>query len=60
MITNLHEELETSKEKQAKLEKEVNDVDYNAKKEMENMRDKMDVERCVMEMVSWVSESIVS
>ena len=56
MITSLHGQLEASKEKQVKMEKELNDVDYNAKKSIEEMQDKMDVERCVMEMVSWVSE----
>jgi hypothetical protein len=35
---------------------EINEVDYNAKKSIEEVKDKMDVERCVMEIVSWVSE----
>jgi hypothetical protein len=38
------------------MEKEMNDIDYNAKKNVSEMKDKMEVERCVMEMVSWVSE----
>jgi hypothetical protein len=38
------------------MEKEMNDIDYNAKKSVEEMQDKMAVERCVIEMVSWVSE----
>lgn len=58
MITSLHGELEQSKEKQSKLEKELNDVDYNSKKSVEEIQDKMDVERCVIEMVSWVSEQL--
>ena len=58
MITSLHEELETSKEKQSKMEKEINDVDFNAKKSLEELQDKIQVERCVMEMVSWVSEQL--
>jgi len=55
-LANLNEELEHAKEKNAKLEKEMNDVDYNAKKSVQDVKDKMEVERCVIEMVSWVSE----
>jgi hypothetical protein len=54
----LNEELETSKEKMSKMEKEMNDIDYNAKKRVEETKEKMEVERCVMEMVSWVSEKL--
>jgi hypothetical protein len=36
----------------------MNDIDYNAKKSIAKMEDKMEVERCVMEMVSWVSEQL--
>ena len=60
MITNLHEELETSKTKITAMEKEMNDIDYNAKKSVEEMQDKMAVERCVIEMVSWVSEQLTN
>ncbi len=56
MITNLHEELETSKTKITAMEKEMNEIDFNAKKSVEEVQDKMAVERCVIEMVSWVSE----
>ena len=56
VITGLNEEVEGQKEKMGKMEKEMNDIDYNAKKSVEEMKDKMEVERCVMEMVSWVSE----
>lgn len=56
MITTLNEELEASKEKLGKLEGEVNEVDFNTKKNMDELWDKVQVERCVQEMVSWVSE----
>ena len=58
VITNLNEELEASKEKAVKMEKEMNEVDFNAKKRNEEVKDKMEVERCVIEMVSWVSEQL--
>ena len=60
MITGLHEEVEASKQKLAKMEKEMNDIDFNAKKSVEEMQDKMAVERCVIEMVSWVSEQLTN
>lgn len=37
----------------------MNEIDYNAKKSIEEMSDKMEVERCVIEMVSWVSEQLI-
>jgi hypothetical protein len=42
----------------AKLGLDINEVDYNAKKTIEEMKDKMEVERCVNELVSWVSEKL--
>lgn len=60
MITNLHEELETSKTKITAMEKEMNEIDFNAKKSVEDVQDKMAVERCVIEMVSWVSEQLTN
>jgi len=57
-ISKLHEELEGSKEKISGMEKELIEVDYNAKKNLEELGDRMQVERCVMEMVSWVSEQV--
>lgn len=40
----------------SKLELELNEVDYNSKRNVEELSDRVEVERCVMEMVSWVSE----
>ena len=37
---------------------ELNEVDYNAKKSVEELSEKMEVERCVIEMVSWVTDQI--
>lgn len=37
---------------------DINEVDYNSKKNIEELGDKMEVERCVMEMVSWVAEQV--
>ena len=56
MITTLNEELEASKEKLSKMEEEMNEDDYNTKKNMDELWDKIQVERCVNEMVGWVSE----
>jgi hypothetical protein len=41
MITTLNEELEASKEKLTKMEQEVNEVDFNAKKNMDELWDKI-------------------
>lgn len=37
VITNLHEELETSKTKLTAMEKEMNEIDFNAKKSVEDV-----------------------
>ena len=60
MITGLHKELEQSKVKMSEMEKEVNAVDMEAKKGVEKVSDRMEVERCVVEMVSWVSEQLTN
>jgi hypothetical protein len=59
-VTQLHVELEGSKVKMSKLEKEINDVDFNQKKNVEEMNEKLEVERCVIEMVAWVSEDLTN
>ena len=35
---------------------QINEVDYGSKKGLEEVSDKMQIERCVMEMVAWVAE----
>lgn len=57
-ITNLNNDLEESKVKAQKLEKDINENDFNAKKKIQETDDKMEVERCVMEMVGWVAEAM--
>ena len=52
--------MQQSKEKLAAVEKEMNENDINAKKGLEQVQDKIEVERCVMEMVSWVSEQLTN
>jgi hypothetical protein len=42
----------------SKLESVVNDNDFNAKKNLEELDEKVQVERCVNEMVAWVAESV--
>ena len=34
----------------------MNDVDYNSKKKIKETDDKMEIERCLMELVGWVAE----
>ena len=60
MITSMHGEQENTKEQMQKIEKEVNEVDFNAKKKLEEVNDKIEVDRCVFEMVSWVSEQLTN
>ena len=56
IIKTLNAEVQENKEKLAKNEKEINEVDFNAKKQNEEVKEKMEVNRCIEEMVSWVSE----
>ncbi|CDW87201.1 UNKNOWN [Stylonychia lemnae] len=60
VIQGLNAEVQESKEKIAKNEKEINEVDFNAKKANEEVKDKIEVTKCVQEMVAWVSEQLVS
>ena len=56
MITELNKDLEASKEKMSKMEVAINDNEFNQKKGFEQLDDKVQIERCVNEMVSWVAE----
>ena len=58
VVKTLHDELEIAKGKVTQLEKDINEVDITAKKGVEQVKDQMEVERCVVEMVSWVSEQL--
>ena len=40
----------------SKMQMDINEVDYSSKKNIEELNDKMEIERCVNELVSWVSE----
>lgn len=43
-----------------KLETQLAEIDKNAKQKINEMHDRVEVERCVQEMVSWVSEQITN
>lgn len=60
IIKGLNAEVQENKEKLAKNEKEINDVDFNAKKLNEEAKEKMEVNRCIQEMVAWVSEQLTA
>ena len=59
-LTQLNTDLKTSKERVQKLESQIAEIDQNAKKKINEMHDRVEVERCVQEMVSWVSEQITN
>ncbi len=59
-LTQLNTDLKTSKERVQKLEGQLAEIDKNAKKKINEMHDRVEVERCVQEMVSWVSEQITN
>jgi len=59
-LTQLNSELKTSKDKLQKVEQSVADIDKNAKQKINEMHDRVEVERCVQEMVSWVSEQLTN
>lgn len=60
LVKQLNVDIQDSKAKIQAVEKEINEVDINAKKSVEKVQDKIEVERCVMEMVSWVSEQLTN
>jgi uncharacterized alpha-E superfamily protein len=43
-----------------KLEAQLADMDKNARQKISEMHDKVEVERCVQEMVAWVSEQVTN
>lgn len=60
MITTLHEAQEKEKARLNALEIELNEVDTKGKKSVEKLNDKVEVERCVTEMVGWIAESLTN
>ena len=59
-LTQLNTDLKTSKDRVQKLETQLAEIDQNAKKKINEMHDRVEVERCVQEMVSWVSEQLTN
>ena len=43
-----------------KLEAQLADMDKNARQKIGEMHDKVEVERCVQEMVAWISEQVTN
>lgn len=56
ILNNLRDEIDGQKEKVNMIESSVNDVEYNNKKDIDKIKDKIEIERLVNELVSWVAE----
>ena len=56
VLNTLWQEVDTGNEKMAEIEKTVNQVDIDNQKRIDVVRDQVEIERLVNELVSWVDE----
>ena len=56
ILNDLRTELDQSHEKQGEMERVINSVDVEGQKRLDKVRDQIEIERVVNEMVSWVAE----
>jgi len=57
ILNNLRDEIDGQKEKVNGIEHSINEVEVNNKKDIDKVRDKIEVERLVSEMVGWIAEA---
>jgi predicted nucleic acid-binding Zn-ribbon protein len=55
-LTQVSNDLKANKQAMAKVEADLKTLETTAKKQVKEISDRGEVERCVQEMVSWVSE----
>ena len=56
ILNNLRDEIDGQKEKVITIETNINDLEYNNKKEVDEVKERIEIERLVNELVSWISE----
>ena len=59
-LTQVSNDLKANKQAMAKVESELKALEKSAKEQVKEISDRVEVERCVQEMVSWVSEQITN
>ena len=55
-MNTLRQEVDSGNEKMAEIEKSVNDVDIENQRRIDVVKDQVEIERLVGELVSWVAE----
>lgn len=56
ILNNLRDEIDGQKEKVNDIEKSVNQVEVGNKKDLDRVKERIEIERVVSEMVAWVAE----